>query len=159
MGQGVKVAVASGNTVTVCVWIRKSASGYTSGVNYVGDEPRLIVRANPALGSHFFSDTVLATSTLSTNYGTWGGNGVGSPLCGTTSATAADGEAEFIVDCDMTAAAYTTYAGSGPGWINVADWSTSTGVNPAGSQQFWFNGVPFDTSTPASSTGILGGGF
>jgi len=49
---GTQVAVASGNTVTASVWIRKDGS-------YLTSQPRLIVRSNPAVG--ITVDTVLAT--------------------------------------------------------------------------------------------------
>lgn len=148
MTQGVKVAAASGNPVTECVFVRLSSSGDAaplwggSAVNYTGDAPRLINRQNPAMG--VASDTVIATFSGS-SVGAW------QQLCGTTGAAATDGEFEFVVDCDQT---YTSNAG---GWINVADWSASGGaVNPNGSQQFWFNGVPFDSSVPLGGSG--GGG-
>ena len=98
-----------------------------------------------------YADIALATFSGST--------GTVVPVCGTSPTAPSDGEFEFIADCDMTAAAFTAYGSGAPGWCNVADWSTSTGVNPVGSQQFWFNAVPFDTAVPAPASvpNIVGG--
>jgi hypothetical protein len=95
--QGVKVAVANGNSAGVSVYIRKSAS-------YNGSQPRLIQKANPALGQN--SDVVLATYSAGT--GSW------NQISGTTSTATDDGVWEIVVDCDGTAGA-----------INVDDWATS----------------------------------
>jgi hypothetical protein len=95
--QGLKVAVNNSGTVTVSVWTRKSTS-------YNGAQPRLIVKANPALGASFNSDTVLDTHTAAVD--TW------EQLSGTTAAVTDDGICEFVVDCDGTA-----------GFVNVDDWS------------------------------------
>lgn len=92
---GIQVAVSNGNTVTPSVYVRKDAV-------YNGNQPRLIVRANSAIG--ITSDTVLATYSAST--GSW------NVISGTTVAATDDGVMEFIVDCDGTA-----------GYINVDDWS------------------------------------
>lgn len=95
-------SVASGATITVSVYVRKSVSGDAGGANYNGNTPRLIMRRNAALG--LTSDVVLASG---------GGSGSFSQLTATTSATSGDdGALEFYVDCDGTA-----------GWINVDDWS------------------------------------
>jgi hypothetical protein len=96
------VAVDSGSTVTISAYVRKSITG--DGANYNGNQPRLIVKANPACG--ITTDTVLATMTASN--GTW------QQLTGTTSAVNADGGLEFVVDCDGTV-----------GWVNVDDWSVA----------------------------------
>lgn len=139
LGQGVKVAVASGGTATVCVWARESLNTDSGGITYNGDAPRLINRTNPSIGVN--SDAILAT---------YSGSGW-QQLCGTSAAANSDGEFEFVVDADMTA---TSNAG---GWVNVTDWTSSGGaVNPNGSQQFWFNGVPFNSSVPTG--GSSGGG-
>lgn len=92
---GMQAAVSSGNTVTPSVYVRKTAA-------YNGSQPRLIVRANPAVG--ITADTVLATYSAGT--GAW------NVMSGTTIAVTDDGVVEFIVDCDGTAGA-----------INVDDWS------------------------------------
>ena len=74
------------------------------GAAYNGNQPRLIVRRNDAIG--ITSDTVLATYSAGT--GSW------NQLSGTTAAFSDDGVAEVIVDCDGTA-----------GWTNIDDWSVS----------------------------------
>jgi hypothetical protein len=91
--------VNNSGTVTVSVYTRKSTS-------YNGAEPRLIVRANPALGANFDSDTVLDTHTAAVD--TW------EQLSGTTASVTDDGLLEFIVDCDGTV-----------GFVNVDDWSVT----------------------------------
>lgn len=96
------VAVDDGSTVTINAYVRKSTAG--NGAAYNGNQPRLIVKANPACGIN--SDTVLDTMTVGT--GTW------EQLTGTTAAVDADGALEFVVDCDGTA-----------GWINVDDWTVT----------------------------------
>jgi acetyltransferase-like isoleucine patch superfamily enzyme len=95
-------AVDNGTTLTVSVYIRKSATG--DGAAYNGNQPRLIVRRNDAVG--ITSDTVLATYS--------GGTGSWAQIGGTTASVTDDGALEFYVDCDGTA-----------GWINVDDWSVS----------------------------------
>ena len=101
---GMKVAVNNGGTVTVSVRTRRSSAG--DGAAYNGAQPRLIVRANPALGASFNSDTVLDTHTAAD--GTW------ETLTGTTASVTDDGVIECVVDADGTA-----------GWINVDDFSVS----------------------------------
>jgi hypothetical protein len=96
------VAVDDLDTVTINVYVRKSVAG--DGAAYNGNQPRLILKANPAVGIN--TDTVLDTMTASN--GTW------EQLTGTTSAVNADGAFEFYVDCDGTT-----------GWVNVDDWSIS----------------------------------
>ena len=49
-GKGIQCAVSSGNTVTASVWVRKDST-------FDGGQPRLIVRANAAIGIN--ADTVL----------------------------------------------------------------------------------------------------
>jgi hypothetical protein len=105
--RGILAAVADTETVTVSVWVRKSIAGDPSGFLYAGNQPRLIVRANPAIGLDV--DTVLDTMTVADNSGTW------EELTGTTPAATDDGAFEFVVDCDGTSGA----------WINVDDWSVS----------------------------------
>lgn len=95
--QGMKVAVANGSTVTIAVYIRKSAT-------YNGNQPRLIQKANPAIGVS--ADVVIAT--FSAGLSTW------AQISGTTAAATDDGVVEFVVDCDGTV-----------GSINQDDWSVS----------------------------------
>lgn len=82
------VAVANGATATPSVYIYKHAS-------YNGNQPRLILRANPAIGIN--ADVVIATYSAST--GSW------NAISGTTAAASADGVMEFYIDCDGTAGA------------------------------------------------------
>lgn len=96
------VAVDNGTTITINAYVRKSVAG--DGAAYNGNQPRLIVKANPACGIN--SDTVLDTMTVGT--GSW------EQLTGTTAAVNADGALEFVVDCDGTA-----------GWINIDDWTVA----------------------------------
>lgn len=91
-----------GTTKTISVYVRKSATG--DGAQYNGNQPRLIVKANPAMGIN--TDTVLDTMTAAV--GSW------EQLTATTPAVNADGALEFYVDCDGTA-----------GWVNVDDWSVT----------------------------------
>jgi hypothetical protein len=101
-GNGIQIAVNNGSSLTVTANARTSVVG--DGAAYNGNPPRLIVRANPAIGIN--ADTVLAT--LAVGAGAWG------PLTGTTIAVNDNGALEFVVDCDGTA-----------GWINVDDWSVA----------------------------------
>lgn len=95
-------AIDSSGTLTVSVYIRKSTAG--DGAAYNGNQPRLIVKRNDAVG--ITADTVLATYTGST--GAW------AQISGTTATASDDGALEFYVDCD----GFT-------GWINVDDWSVT----------------------------------
>jgi hypothetical protein len=83
----------NGVTRTVGVWVRKLA-GYT------GAQPRLVLKANAALG--VANDTVLATMTAGT--GTW------EQLSGTTPSPSDDGAFEFVVEFDKDS-------------INIDDWT------------------------------------
>jgi hypothetical protein len=138
MGQ--KIAVKSGQTASVCVWIRPSvntdaAPSWGVAATYSADAPRLIARANPYMGVN--ADTVLATDSAYVA-GTW------SQLCGTTPTAAADGTFELVVDADQLPS---SNVGA---WINVADWSCSSTCNSTNSGQFWWNGVPSSLVSPAS---------
>jgi hypothetical protein len=82
-----RVALASGATANVSVYVRKDSA-------YNGTAPRLIQRANPAIGVN--TDVVLATSSL-TLADTW------YLVTGTTAAVIDDGVIEVHVDCDGTA--------------------------------------------------------
>lgn len=96
------VAVDDLGTVTINVYVRKSVVG--DGAAYNGNQPRLILKANPACGIN--SDVVLDTMTAAA--GSW------EQLTGTTAAVDADGALEFVIDCDGTV-----------GWVNADDWSVS----------------------------------
>ncbi len=102
IGKGILAAVASGSTINISVYARKSAVG--DGAAYTGSQPRLIQRANAALGQT--ADVVLDTVSVGT--GTW------EQLTATSSTATDDGAWEFIVDCDGTA-----------GWVNVDDWAAT----------------------------------
>lgn len=97
--RGITVPVANGSTVDITVYVRKSEAG--DGAAYNGNQPRLIQRANPALGQ---SDDVVL-DTVSVAVGNW------EQLSATSSSATDDGAWEFIVDCDGTT-----------GWVNVDDW-------------------------------------
>jgi len=96
------VAVDDAGTKTISVYVRKSQAG--DGAAYNGNQPRLVVKRNDALG--ITADTVLDTMTAAV--GTW------EQLSGTTAAATDDGAFEVVVDCDGTT-----------GWINVDDWAVS----------------------------------
>lgn len=125
--------VANGGTVTFSAWVRKSvvADGGTdpAAANYNGNEPRLILKANPAVGIN--ADVVLATMTLA--IGNW------ELLTGTSAAANDNGILQAYVDCDGTA-----------GWINVDDWDGgSTGIN-------WSDGFPLVLGSTSGTTGTVG---
>lgn len=96
------VAVDDTGTKTISVYVRKSQAG--DGAAYSGNQPRLIVKRNDAIG--ITADTVLDTMTAAV--GSW------EQLSGTTAAATDDGAFEVVVDCDGTS-----------GWINVDDWSVA----------------------------------
>lgn len=141
-GQGAKVAVASGQAAQACAWIRPSINTDaappwgTAAVTYNGDNPRMIVRANPYMGVQ--ADTVIGTSTPTA--GAW------SQFCATLPTAPADGEFEVVIDADQT---FTSNAG---GSVNVTEWSC-TNCGSANGSQFWWNGVPSAAIAPVSSSG------
>ncbi len=94
-----RVPVRSGEAITLGQWVQKDGS-------YTGSAPRLIVKANPAIGID--ADLVLDTLTVAAS--TW------ERLTGTTTPVAEDdGVVECVVDCDGSA-----------GSIYVGDGSAST---------------------------------
>lgn len=97
-------AIANGTTTTVSVSVRKSVVGDAGGANYNGNQPRLIVKRNDAIG--LTADTVLATGVAA--------NGSWETLSGTTASATDDGAFEFYVDCDGTT-----------GWVNDDNWFIS----------------------------------
>lgn len=98
---GFKKPCDSGGTVSISVYVRKSEAG--DGAAYNGNQPRLIQKANPALGQS--SDVVI--DTVSVAVGSW------EQLTGTSStASGDDGCWEFVVDCDGTA-----------GFVNIDDFA------------------------------------
>jgi hypothetical protein len=96
------IPVANGNTVDVSAYTRKSVVG--DGAAYNGAQPRLILKANPAIGIN--ADVVLDTHSAAA--GSW------EQLSGTTPAANDDGVLEVVVDCDGTA-----------GWVNVDDYAVA----------------------------------
>lgn len=82
----VEVPVDAAQIVTVSAWVQKDAS-------YNGNPPRLIAKANPALGQT--TDLVLDTFTL--------GSGVWEQLAGALPSASEAGCWEIYVDCDGTA--------------------------------------------------------
>jgi hypothetical protein len=99
MGRGWKVAIANNTTATVSCYIYKSAF-------YNGTQPRLIQRANPALGQD--EDVVLATYSAGTE--SW------NQISGITSTATDNGVWEIIVDCESLA------TGS---YINIDDFTVN----------------------------------
>lgn len=79
--------VNSGETPSVTVWVRKSVSG--DGATYAGSQPRLIVKASPAIGIN--DDLVLATATNAAN-GAW------QQLTGVLPAATQNGAFQIVVD-------------------------------------------------------------
>ena len=90
-GKGILVPAINGQSSSLSANVRKSVIG--DGAAYNGNQPRLIQRANPALGQN--ADVVLAT--YSASAGSW------NLLNGTTSVATDDGAWELIVDADGTA--------------------------------------------------------
>jgi hypothetical protein len=126
-----QAAVASGNTVTWSVWVYKS-------VGYAGAQPRLMLRANPAIGIN--SDTLLDTMA--------GGSGAWEELTGVTAAAAADGVFEAFVDCDTSGSIYVDDWSAGGVLIseNRAWWDGNpmivAGGEPIGGDAYWWTGLP-----------------
>lgn len=109
---GVKqVAVAGGASVTVKVWVRKSAAADTGGVDYssLAPQPRLMQKGNNLLA--LSDNVVLATAAAAV--GTW------EQLTATVTNTATDAVIlEFYVDCGP-------HNGTIGYWINVDDWTVA----------------------------------
>lgn len=100
--RGFKIPVLNGVAKTPSIWVRKSVIG--DGAAYNGNQPRLIVRSNPALG--LATDTVLATAA--------GAAGSFEQLSAVLPTPTDDGAFEVYVDCDGTA-----------GWVNIDDMSVT----------------------------------
>ena len=111
-------SVLSGGTATPSVRIRKSVVG--DGTAYNGNQPRLMLRANPVAG--ISSDTVIATCA--------GAAGSWETVTGVTPAAAENTRFEFYVDCDGTT-----------GWINVDNCTIASDVTSA--MDIWNNGTPY----------------
>jgi hypothetical protein len=93
-----KAAVLAGTTPTAGVYVRKSVAG--DGAAYNGNQPRLIVRRNVAVGIN--ADVVIATASAAG--GTW------ELLTGSLPTLTNSGIIEIEVDCDGSA-----------GWVNIDD--------------------------------------
>lgn len=78
-----RAPVLSGATTAIAVWVRKDSS-------YTGSAPRLVQKANPAIG--VLVDTVLDTLAVAAD--TW------EQLSAVTAAASENGVQEFFVDCD-----------------------------------------------------------
>lgn len=102
-----KCTIAASGTRTIGVWVRKSNTTAGDSATYNGSEVRLILKANPSLGSSFNDDIVCASSTSAAN-GAW------EELTYTTPTATNAGALEFYLDGDGTT-----------GWFNVDDWSVS----------------------------------
>lgn len=98
-----RFAVASGQTSTVTVFVRKSVVG--DGTAYNGNQPQLMLRVDPAAGVNGDIDMILATSTVA-------GNGAFEKLTAITPAITDNAAFQIYVQCDGNL-----------GWINVDDWS------------------------------------
>lgn len=88
------VGVASGNTFTLTVKVRKSS--ISDGVAYNGNQPRLLLLANPAAGSTYNADIVCATASAAA--GTWETLSYTLPVAVTDNTGL-----EFVIDGDGTA--------------------------------------------------------
>lgn len=135
LGRGFNVAVTSGSTCAVSVYVRKSVIG--DGTAYNGNQPRLWVRKNVSLG--ITADTLLATASGSA--GSW------EQLTGTTASVTDDGWLEFFVDCDGTT-----------GWVNIDDFASTT-VNDSKGLKFFDDGLPLVSGDNISSGGATTGYF
>lgn len=116
-----KVAVNSGESVTVTVKVRESVVG--DGAEYNGNRIRLNLAANRVISS-YNEDTVLATATVASE-GAW------ETLTAVLPAASADGVWELFVDCD-----------GDTGWVNIDDWTVSVN-NDVRSTKYWSNGLPY----------------
>lgn len=98
-----KFAVVSGQSATITVFVRKSVVG--DGTAYNGNQPRLMLRVDPACGLTGDNDIVLATSTIA-------GNGAFEKITAVTPAITDNAAYQIYVDCDGTT-----------GWVNIDDFS------------------------------------
>jgi len=114
-------AVAASDTIMVTVNVRKSVAG--DGLVYTGFQPRLIVKANPALGIN--AEVTIATASNAAN-------GAFMALAGTIPAVTADGVVEVEVESDPLS-----------GFINIDDVYATKIKNASGSFTYWHEGRPF----------------
>lgn len=109
----IQVPVTSGTTISVSVYVRKSASGDSGGADYNGGQQRLLVLTDPTIFTNPVGVDYTVLATAAAAVGSW-------EQLSATLAITGDGVARFVVDCDGTA-----------GWINVDDFSCTT-VNSTG---------------------------
>lgn len=112
-----RVRVTGGTTLTAQVRWRKSVVG--DGAAYNGNQPRLIIKRNDAVG--VTADTVLATGTNAAN-GAWENQS------GTSVTFTDEGEVILCVDCDGTT-----------GWINIDSVTVGSESND---MTYWNDGMP-----------------
>lgn len=123
-----RVRVTGGTTITPQVRWRKSVVG--DGAAYNGNQPRLIIKRNDAVGVS--ADTVLATATNAAN-GAWENQS------GTSVTFTDEGEVCLYVDCDGTT-----------GWINIDSISVGTESND---MTYWNDGMPVQYLSGSGSSG------
>ena len=114
-----EIPVASGTTTTVSVKVRKSVIG--DGTAYNGNQPRLILKSNPAAhGTAYNSDIICMTASAAP--------AIWETLSYTLPVAVTDNVGmEFYIDCDGTT-----------GWINI-DTFVSSNNN---SMSYYMNGEP-----------------
>ena len=132
-----RIPIVSGGTVTVSVYVWKSAVASGDSANYNGNQPRLMVRKN--LGIGITADAVIATAS--------GAAGAWELLTGTCAAATGNGGVEFFIDCDGTV-----------GFVSVDDFTTTATNNPSG-MKYWFMGIPNLDGGNTGSSGGAGGSF
>lgn len=140
---GFTARVASGNALTVSVWVRKSAATDASGRDYPAGAtylPHLVLRKNVCAG--IAADVILDTMLVGTAVGTW------QQLTGTTAVVTDDAELEFIVDMMVDAVV------SPVAWINVDDFSVTSQMDSRGFK-VWADGLPAVTGDNAAGGGLL----
>lgn len=133
----IKLTIQSGQSATITAFLRKSVVG--DGTAYNGNQPRIVLKFNPAQG--YATDSVLVTADNSCN-------GAFVMYTGTVTAPTDNAIAYVVVDCDGT-----------QGWINVDDVKVVTNTaNDQGSQKYWDNGVPSTTIFTKTAGALIAGG-
>ena len=126
-----RVRVTGGTTITPQVRWRKSVVG--DGAAYNGNQPRLIIKRNDAVGVS--ADTVLATGTNAAN-GAWENQS------GTSVTFTDEGEVCLYVDCDGTT-----------GWLNIDSITVGSESND---MTYWNDGMPVQYLSGGGSFGASG---
>jgi hypothetical protein len=127
-----RVRVTGSSTITANVKWRKSVAG--DGAAYNGNQPRLVMKRNDAVG--IAADVVLATGTNAAN-GAW------ETIGGTSASFTDEGEVLLCVDCDGTA-----------GWLNIQEISVGSESND---MTYWNDGLPVQYLS--GSSGSSGSAF